>query len=181
MWRVIAALSNNLSKRSGRPVWASSPFQGSAGRAQGENNCNDFRHDFPPLDTSYAASCNKCRSAYEKWHRNCVLYDFVMILRVSGASRRQLRRCCQTTHQNISGRSSLWEVFLDHVGSQSWLLYILVGDLSYVFFGIAFGKPAALLFWGIPVSLWDEHFAYFMAAKMHQVLAKCTILGVLGR
>ena len=86
--RVIAAPPNNPPKQSARTVWPSSPSHGSAGRGQGENNCNDFRCEFFLLDKTHAATnADVHEKVIQKLRFSAFCHDF------GGprASRRQLR------------------------------------------------------------------------------------------
>ena len=124
-----------------RILWPSSPSQGSAGRGQGENDYNDFRCEFFLLDTRYAATNAE---VHEKSNAEIMFFlRFGHDFGGPGASRRQLRRQCQTRHQKISDLTPLWEVFLEHFGSQIWFLCILFVTTFMLIFGIAFGRPPA--------------------------------------
>ena len=74
--RVIAAPPNNLPKQSVGTLWASSPSQGSAGRVQGESNCNDFRRELYVLGH---ACWNKFKIACKTNSQIMFVSDFFMI------------------------------------------------------------------------------------------------------
>ena len=115
--RVIAAPPNNSPKQSADTVWPSSPSQGSAGRGQGENSCNDFRCEFFLLDKTYAA---KNAEVHEQNNAEIMFFlrfghDFGGL----GPSQRQLRRQSQKNDKSSPVSDHSGRLFWSILGSKS--------------------------------------------------------------
>ena len=117
------------------------PSHGSAGRGQGENNCNDFRCEFFLLDTTSAATNAE---VHEKSNAEIRFFlRFWHDLGCPGVPQRQLRRRCQRRHQNVSGVSPFWGAILHHFGSRILFVVHFVCANFYAYFWHRFWEAFA--------------------------------------
>ena len=83
--------SQTTPKQSAGILWAPSLSQGSAGRFQGENNCNDFHREPYLLHRSKTFAATNAE-VHGKKHESVFFFAISYWFWGSGASRRQLRR-----------------------------------------------------------------------------------------
>ena len=93
------------------------PSQGSAGRGQGENNCNDFRCEFFLLDkTSAATNAEVHEKVTQKF---CFFCDFCMIWGVRGLPRGSSEDGAKKDVKRSNASVLFWELFWTILGPKS--------------------------------------------------------------